>query len=151
MACVPGRRGNPRQPAGRGGLASGRLGGGLWGASGGRLGARFAARLLPHDVHEIVLVLALPPDVALALARRVLASLGEPADETRLTDEKHELRAVVGSGALNLNPAVVTLQLLATASASTTIRVRGVAKEGLIRQRAGREAAEHVAARLRAG
>ena len=131
---------------------SGRLGGGLWGASGGRrLGARFAARLLPDDVHEIVLVLALPPDVALALARRVLASPGEPADETRLTDEKHELRAVVGSGALNLNPAVVTLQLLATTSASTTIRVRGVAKDGLIRQRAGREAAERVAARLRAG
>jgi 3-polyprenyl-4-hydroxybenzoate decarboxylase len=133
------------------GWRGGRLGGGVWGASGGRLGARFAARLLPHDVHEIVLVLALPPDVALALARRVLASLGEPADETRLTDEKHELRAVVGSGALNLNPAVVTLQLLATTSASTTIRVRGVAKEGLIRQRAGREAAERVAARLRAG
>ena len=134
---------------GRLGWRSGRLGGGLQAASGGRLGARFAARLLPHDVHEIVLVLALPPDVA--LARRVLASLGEPADETRLTDEKHELRAVVGSGALNLNPAVVTLQLLATTSASTTIRVRGVAKEGLIRQRAGREAAERVAARLRAG
>jgi hypothetical protein len=43
------------------------------------------------------------------------------------------------------------LQLLATTSASTTIRVRGVAKEGLIRQRAGRRAAERVAARLRAG
>jgi hypothetical protein len=52
---------------------------------------------------------------------------------------------------LNLNPAVVTLQLLATTSTSTTIRVRGVAKEGLIRQRAGRKAAERVAARLRAG
>jgi hypothetical protein len=133
---------------GRVGWRSGRLGGGLWGASGGRLGARFAARLLPHDVHEILLVLALPPDEVLALARRVL---GEPADETRLTDEKHQLRAVVGAGVLNRNPAVVTLQLLATASASTTIRVRGVAKEGLIRQRAGRKAAERVAARLRAG
>jgi hypothetical protein len=133
------------------GWRSGQLGGGLWGASGGRLGARLAARLLSHDVHEILLVLALPPDEALALARCVLASLGEPADQTRLADEKHELRAVVGSGALNLNPAVVTLQLLATTSASTTIRVRGVAKEGLIRQRAGRKAAECVAARLRAG
>jgi hypothetical protein len=92
----------------------------------------------------------LPPDEALALARRVLASLGEPADETRLADDKHELRAVVGAGALNLNPAVVTLQLLATTMESTTIRVRGVAKEGLIRQRAGRKAAERVAARLRA-
>ncbi|MGH3339270.1 MAG: hypothetical protein ACRDPL_10615, partial [Propionibacteriaceae bacterium] len=90
-------------------------------------------------------------DEALAHARCVLASLGEPAGETRLADEKHELRTVVGSGALNLNPAVVTLQLRATTSASTTIRVRGVAKEGLIRQRAGREAAERVAARLRAG
>ncbi|HET9778325.1 MAG TPA: hypothetical protein VFP81_03455 [Propionibacteriaceae bacterium] len=136
--------------AGRLGWRSGRLGGGLWTASGGRLGARLAARLLPHDVHEIRLVLALPPDEALALARCVLASLCEAADETPLADDKHELRAVVGSGALNLNPTVVTLQLLATTSASTTIRVRGVTKEGLIRQRAGRKAAERVAARLRA-
>jgi hypothetical protein len=135
---------------GRLGWRSGRFAGGLWAASGGRLGARFAARLLPEDVHEMLLVLALPPDEALARARRVLASLGEPADKTRLADDKHELRAVVGAGALNLNPAVVTLQLLATTMESTTIRVRGVAKEGLIRQRAGRKAAERVAARLRA-
>jgi hypothetical protein len=132
------------------GWRSGRIGAGLPGASGGRLGARFAARLLPEDVYEIELVLALPPDEALALAGRVLSSLGESVDETRLADDKHELRAVIGSGALNLNPAVVTLQLVATTSASTTIRVRGVAKEGLIGQRAGRKAAERVAARLRA-
>ena len=133
------------------GWRSGRFAGGLQAASGGRLGARFAARLLPEDVHEVLLVLALPADEALALARRVLASPGEPANETRLAEDKHELRAVVGSGLLNLNPAVVTLQLLATTPASTTIRVRGVAKEGLIRQRAGRKAAEGVAARLRSG
>jgi hypothetical protein len=45
---------------------------------------------------------------------------------------------------------MVTLQLVATTSVSTTIQVRGVAKEGLIRQRAGHKAAERVAARLRA-
>jgi 3-polyprenyl-4-hydroxybenzoate decarboxylase len=134
---------------GRLGWRSGRLTGGLHGASGGRLGARLAARLLPEDVHEIELVLALPADEALARARWVLSSLGEPVDETPLADQ-HELRAVVGSGALSLNPAVVTLQLVATTSASTAIWVRGVAKEGLIRQRAGRTAAERVAAHLRA-
>ena len=134
---------------GRLGWRSGWLAGGLRGASGGRLGARLAARLLPADVHEIELVLVLPSDEALALARSVLFSLGEPVDETHFADT-HELCAVVGSGSLNLNPAVVTLQLVATTPASTTLRVRGVAKEGLIRQRAGRRAAERVAARLRA-
>jgi hypothetical protein len=129
---------------------SGRLIGGLSSAVGGRLGARLAARLLPENVHEIELVLPLPPDEALALARRVVASLGEPVDATRLADDKYELRTVVGSGALNLNPAVVTVQLVATTPGSTTIRVRGVAKEGLIRQRAGRKAAERVTAWLRA-
>jgi hypothetical protein len=129
---------------------SGRLMGGLSSAGGGRLGARLAARLLPENVHELELVLTLPPDEALALAGQVLATLGEPVDETRLTDHTYVLRAVVGSGALNLNPAVVTLQLVATTPASTTIRVRGVAKEGLIPQRAGRKAAERVAAALRA-
>jgi hypothetical protein len=135
---------------GRLGWRSGWLSGGLWGASGGRLGARLAARLLPEDVHEIELVLALPPDEALALAGWVLSSLGEPVHETRLADDNYQLRAVVGSGALNINPAMVTLQLVATTPVSTTIQVRGVAKEGLIRQRAGHKAAERVAARLRA-
>jgi hypothetical protein len=129
---------------------SGRLIGGPLSASGGRLGARLAARLLSEDVHETELVLALPPAQTRALARWVLTSLGDPVDETRLADDKHELRAVVGSGALNLNPAVVTLRLDATTAASTTIRVRGVAKEGLIRQQAGRKAAERVARSLRA-
>ena len=41
---------------GRLGWRSGRFAGGLWAASGGRLGARFAARLLPEDVHEMLLV-----------------------------------------------------------------------------------------------
>jgi hypothetical protein len=134
---------------GRLGWRSGRLTGGPRGASGGRLGARLGARLLPEDVHEIELVLVLPLDEALLLARSVLSSLGEPVDGIQLADT-HQVRAVVRSGALNLNPTVVTLQLVATASASTTIRVRGVAKEGLIRQRAGHKAAECVAARLRA-
>lgn len=135
---------------GRLGWRSGRLTGELLAARGGRLGARLAARLLPEDVHVIELVLALPPDEALALAGRVLSSLGEPVDETRIGDDMHELRAVVGSGALNLNPAIVTLRLVATTSTSTTIWVRGMAKEGLIRQRAGRKAAERVAAYLQA-
>jgi hypothetical protein len=129
---------------------SGRSIGGLSTARGGRLGARIAARVLPKDVHEVELFLPLPPDQALALAQWVLSSLGEPVDQTRVADDKHELRAVVGSGVLNLNPAVVTLQLVATTSASTTIRVRGVAKEGLIPQRAGRKAVERVTACLRA-
>jgi hypothetical protein len=69
------------------GWRSGRLGGGLWGASGGRLGARLAARLRPHDVHEILLVLALPPDEALALASSLRSAnrpmrLGSPTRST---------------------------------------------------------------------
>jgi hypothetical protein len=128
---------------------TGRLIDGLSSATGGRLGARLAARLLPENVHEIEFVLPLPPDEALALARWVLASLGEPVDGTRVADNKYELRTVVGSGAVNLNPAVVTLQLVASTPISTTIRVRGVAKEGLIPQRAGRKAAERVSACLR--
>jgi hypothetical protein len=128
---------------------TGRLIGGRSSASGGRLGARLAARLLPENVHEIELVLPLKPDEALTLAQSILASFGEQVDETRLADDRYQLRTVVGSGALKLNPAVVTLQLIATTPASTTIRVRGVAKEGLIPQRAGRKAAERVTACLR--
>jgi hypothetical protein len=125
----------------------GRLGG-RGGFRGGRLGARLAARLLPVDVHEVELSLPLPPDDALAHARATLAALGRPVDETALADDRHELRAVVGAGALDANPAVVTLVLVATSRAETAVHVRGAAKEGLVRQHAGREAALRVAAAL---
>jgi hypothetical protein len=58
------------------------------------------------------------------------------------------MRALLGSGFLNLNPALVTIIVSRRDEMTTEVTIRGVAKEGLIKQRAGQKAAERVAAAL---
>ncbi|WP_436526854.1 hypothetical protein [Actinoplanes sp. HUAS TT8] len=99
-------------------------------------GARLAAKLMPADIFETEVTLPLPVAEVEARVRQVLGVPGGP------------LRTVLGAGAMNLNPAVVTVTLTVAGDGSTTVHVRGVAKEGLIKQRAGRQAAERVAAHL---
>jgi hypothetical protein len=53
----------------------------------------------------------------------------------------------VGSGYANLNPAVVTVTIHASEWGSRLV-IRGAAKEGLIKQRAGAKAAKQVAAAM---
>ena len=53
-------------------------------------------------------------------------------------------RAILGSGTWNLHPAVVTV-CFDGGDGGTTLTVRGVACEGLIRQRAGEAAARRIA------
>ena len=54
---------------------------------------------------------------------------------------------MVGAGVGNLNPAVVTVTISASAEGSRLV-IRGAAKEGLIKQRAGEKAAKRVAAAM---
>jgi hypothetical protein len=67
-------------------------------------------------------------------------------DVERLPDEAGVaiFRTVVGAGCLSMNPALVTVRV----GPDGQILVRGVAKEGLIKQRAGQAAAERVAGKL---
>jgi hypothetical protein len=58
------------------------------------------------------------------------------------------VRGVLGAGAMNLNPAVVTVTMTSAGQGATMLRIRGAAKEGLIKQRAGEKAAQRVAAHL---
>ena len=103
-------------------------------------GARKAAKRMRADIFEITVELDLPVATAADLVARTLDTLG-----TRTAD----LQAVIGAGAMNLNPAVVTVTLSEHAEGSVAA-VRGVAKEGLIRQRAGEKAARRVVEQLTA-
>jgi hypothetical protein len=114
---------------------------------GGGWGARFAARFLRDDVHEIDVVVNLSADQAVAVLRRILVDLQD--QDVPAESGAPDLRVVIGAGYLNLNPAVVTVTVRSSASAgSSTVHIRGVAKEGLIKQHAGRTAADRVAAAL---
>ncbi len=69
-------------------------------------------------------------------------------EEQMVADGSTMIRAVVGGGAANMNPVVVTVILKAAGPAQTWVKVRGAAKEGLIKQRAGEKIATTVAAAL---
>ncbi|WP_051806985.1 hypothetical protein [Streptomyces sp. NRRL F-2664] len=125
--------------------------GAVGGGPGGRLGAKFAAGRLKKNVHEVELTLeGVPPAEAAARTTDLLLRLGTPV-RTRATDSPETVRvvrALVGGGFAQMNPVLVTVTLTDTGAGATTARVRGAAKEGLIKQRAGEKTAHQVATLL---
>lgn len=111
-----------------------------------------AARFLKNDICEFDRELALTFDLAVERVRAVLADLSRGANP-ELVDagtDRVTLRVLTGGGALNLNPVVVTVNATRSGERLTSVHVRAIAKEGLIKQRAGQKTAEQVAARLAA-
>lgn len=90
----------------------------------------------------------MPPTAAADRAREVISEHGDVLDlESNSEDPGTQIVGILGSGAANLNPAVVTVTIRASADGSRLV-IRGVAKEGLIKQRAGEKAAKRVAAAM---
>lgn len=112
----------------------------------GRGGER-GARLLKKNVLEIELRLDVPPGQAEARAREVLGAssrvvrdLGAGAGQTRIV-------GIVGSGAFKHEPGRRDDHGQRGGDGSL-VTVRGAAKEGLIKQRAGEKAARRIAAAM---
>lgn len=113
-----------------------------------RRGAEIAARRLRKDVLEVDLVLSISPQRAADLARQVIGQYGSVLDSGGSGgDSAMRVIGIVGSGVANLNPAVVTVTIQASERGSRLV-IRGAAKEGLIKQRAGAKAARRVAAAI---
>jgi hypothetical protein len=117
---------------------------------GGRRGAEKAARRLRKDVFEVELVVRMPPQAAADKAAQVLSQHGSVLDlDGNGGDSDGRVAGIVGSGVANLNPAVVTV-IIRVASEGSRLVIRGAAKEGLIKQRAGEKAAKRIAAAMAA-
>ncbi|MET9384323.1 hypothetical protein ABZY09_25425 [Streptomyces sp. NPDC002928] len=116
----------------------------------GRLGAKFASRFLKDDICEFDHELPLALDHALERVRAVLAELTHGANPELLGAETDRvtLRVLFGAGALNLNPVVVTVDVVRSGECTSGVHVRAIAKEGLVKQRAGQKTAERVATLL---
>lgn len=110
----------------------------------GRLGghgARWVSRFLPTNIGEDALRCPCSPDVARRVLESVLSQLGEIEPEP--LGGPDSISAVVGSGYGGLNPALVTASVDEKDS-GCEILIRAVAKEGLIKQRGGEQAAAQV-------
>jgi hypothetical protein len=109
---------------------------------------RAGTRRLKKNVLEIDLALAMPPDAAADRTRQVLRQLGRELD-IRDDGETADSQVVgmLGAGFFHLNPAMVTVTIRAADDGSKLV-VPGAAKECLIKQRAGEEAAKRVAEAL---
>jgi hypothetical protein len=125
---------------------------GALGAVSSLVGAREAvqasARRLKKNVLEVECRLEMPPRAAADRVRHVLGELGRVLDlEGAGQNDDSQVVGLLRAGFFNLNPAVVTVTIRAADNGSRLV-VRGAAKEGLIKQRAGEAAAERVAQAL---
>ena len=112
----------------------------IWGP-----GARLMARWLPEDVYETVLETGSSPEKAWQVALAVMSRVGRILESNAAETRGAVVCAIVGSGAWNMNPALVKVRVTSTAEGVTRLEIRGIAKEGLIRQRAGETAVKRVA------
>jgi hypothetical protein len=92
-------------------------------------------RFLPDVQHECVFDVAASPEDVRAAAASILTEIGTKRAELP------ENSVVCGSGRFNLNPTIVSVTVMPSASAAS-VRVHAVAKEGLSKQDSARKAVE---------
>ncbi|MEU0167437.1 hypothetical protein ABZ214_18525 [Streptomyces iakyrus] len=112
---------------------------------------RFVAKLMRKNVHEIDLVVAMPFDDTVERVAHVLGRAGRRVDPVSEPGEDQRTIRVVGRGGFGgMNPVVVTALVTKGEAATSEVRLRAAAKEGLIRQRAGERTAARLASLLAA-
>ncbi|MCH7903213.1 MAG: hypothetical protein IH944_01445 [Armatimonadetes bacterium] len=132
--------------------AIGGIAGGAVGSLAGAAGARIAARFLPTEQYEQELHLQRPADAVLRQAFTLLSSQGQIIDEDESDrSEQPKISAVVGSGALNMNPTILSIAVVDWNTESCTILVFAAAKEGLIKQKTAEKAVHRFVNLLRPG
>jgi len=118
----------------------------------GQLGegvVRWVSRRLPNDAFSLTLQFVADAARVLRAGAEVLEAEGKLQEVARTQAEAPAVAAVVPSGFLGLNPALVTIEVLPQDGQQVAVNVSGLAKEGLIKQHAGEKAARRIADRLR--
>ena len=103
----------------------------------GGVGAKWVARFLPSISFETTFDIPASSEDALQVGVSVLREIG------RADPDLPELSVICGSGHLNLNPTIVSLEI-ALLETGARVSVRGIAKEGLVKQDSARKAVEKV-------
>ena len=121
--------------------------GGLGGGFGGSMGAKLAAKFLPTETKSTRIALNATPERAIQLGFSALTKFGQLQGDS--DDSPYPLlKAVVGSGFLNMNPTVVLLEILEASSDACEITITAAAKEGLIKQHSAERAIQRIASEI---
>lgn len=125
----------------------GSFGGGSLAGLGGSFGAKFAAKFLPTETKSEKLAIKATPERAIQLGFSALTRLGRLQGGESDGSPYPLLKAVMGSGFLNMNPAVVFLEILEGSSDTCEVTITSAAKEGLIKQHTAEKAIQRIAVR----
>jgi hypothetical protein len=125
----------------------GAAGGGVGGRSGGAQGGRFGVRFTKPVTAETIAEVDGDPVVVRERAHAVLADEGTRVeDPNRIGDDT--AWGIVGSGARNMVPALVRVEVEPAGAGRARVHVRATGREGLIKQKIGAKAADRVAASI---
>lgn len=117
------------------------------GGAAARMSGQWAANRLPDDSVELSGSAAGTVPAVMALVTNFFNTQGRLVG-VQQEPGTVEIKGVLKAGFMNMNPAVVTVWIAEDTPDQVAIRVRGTAKEGLIKQHAGEKAARRVAQEL---
>lgn len=114
----------------------------------GKLGgflARWLSQWLPNDVFELTIEVNSPLEQNLDTIFNLLSREGKIIENQWMHPHRPSVSLLVESGFRNLNPALVKVQVVPAIAGVTKLSIVGTAKEGLIKQHAGKKAANRIA------
>jgi len=117
----------------------------------GGSGARFMARFLPIDIHEVSAIVDADPQAVCEQAVNLVSEDGDLVAQRQPSPGVLEVRGLIGAGTARLNPTVVTVRVAGHDGGGSHVEVRAVAKEGLVKQHAGERTATRYLDELTAG
>lgn len=115
---------------------------------GGYLGASITTNFLPTESCTEKINLNVSADEGIKAGYSVLQKLGELKSDESSKAPYPFLKAVIGSGFFNMNPAVLYYEILNGDSNSCEITITAAAKEGLIKQHTAKKAVKKVKSAL---
>jgi hypothetical protein len=101
---------------------------------GGSAGASIAAKFLPTETFRATLRIERDAREVLESAFRVLAGMGQITDEFSEPSSPPGISAIVGSGFLKMNPALIHVQVASAGEHASSVSITAAGKEGLIKQ-----------------
>ncbi len=111
---------------------------------GSRSAARWGVKRTRAQTAQTTVEVPLSPDAARERAAAVLMDEGALIDDPNGANDG-SIWGFVGSGAMNMSPALVRIQVDADRSGGSQVTIRATGREGLIKQKIGAKAADRIA------